>query len=194
MRSSLLCLKNLSNASCFQGLYSHHPDICIFISPTGKSAQSLILLHSLHRGFFFSLPVLSNIANILRITFCIFCLVAYCLIFLHSLLTSTRFGLLLLADLKFHFTTPRFEAHSINTYIEQSAGDSYFVSHHPTPFSSFFTTRQTNQYGRNIFRLPYSDLSKVEFKSTHFATETLREMPAVNPDIKAPPSKQVCNF
>jgi len=135
-------------------------------------------------GFFSPLPVLSNIANILRITFCIFCLVAYCLIFLHSLLTSTRFGLLLLADLKFHFTTSRFEAHSINTYIEQSAGDSYFASHHPTPLSSFFTTRQTNQYGRNIFRLPYSDLSKVEFKSTHFATETLTEMPVANQDIR----------
>jgi len=186
-----MCFKNISNASCFQGLYSQHPDICIFISPIGKSAQSLILLHSLHRGVF-PLPVLSNIANILRITFCIFCLVAYCLIFLHSLLTSTRFGLLLLADLKFHFTTSRFEAHSINTYIEQSAGDSYFASHHPTPLSSFFTTRQTNQYGRNIFRPPYSDLSKVEFKSTHFATETLTEMPVVNQDIR--PLKPVRNF
>ena len=117
---------------------------------------------------------------------------AYCLIFLHSLLTSTRFGLLLLADLKFHFTTSRFEAHSINTYIEQSAGDSYFSSHHTTPLSSFFTMRQTNQYGRNIFGLPYSDLSKVEFKSTHFATETLTEMLVVKPNIK--PHKPVCNF
>jgi hypothetical protein len=97
-----------------------------------------------------------------------------------------------LADLKFHFTTSRFEAHSINTYIEQSAGDSYFASHHPIPLSSFFTTRQTNQYGRNIFSLPYSDLSKVEFKSTHFSTETLTEMQVVNPDIKPP--KPVCNF
>jgi hypothetical protein len=129
VRSSLLCSKNVYNASFYQVLYSPPPDICIFISPIGKSAQSLILLRSLHR--FFCPPVLSNIASILRITFCIFCLVAYCLIFLHSLLTSTRFGLLLLADLKFHFTTSRFEAHSINTYIEQSAGDSYFASTHP---------------------------------------------------------------
>jgi hypothetical protein len=125
-------------------------NICIFISPLGNSAQSLILSHSLHPIFLLFLSILSY--NILYL-----CLLAYCLTALHYLLSSLRFELLLSPDLKFHFTTSRFEAHSISTYIEGPAGDSYSVFH-LFPLSSFFTTCQTNQYGKNISLFPYSVL------------------------------------
>jgi hypothetical protein len=128
------------------------PSICIFISPLGNSA-------AVFNPFTFPSSYISSVfCPSFRITFCIFCLLAYCLISLHSLLSTSRFELLLLPDLKFHFTTSLFESHSINTYIEQPAGDSYSVSY-PFPLSSFFTTCQTNQYGGKIFRLPYSVLT-----------------------------------
>jgi hypothetical protein len=65
---------------------------------------------------------------------------------------------MLSADLKFHFATSRFQAHTINTYIEQPAGGSYSISR-PFPHSSFFTMCQTNQQGKNMFCLPYSVLT-----------------------------------
>lgn len=61
--------KNPSNASRFKvGYCTLLPpcDICIFISPLGNSAQSLILLHSLHPVFLLFVSILSyNVLHLL---------------------------------------------------------------------------------------------------------------------------------